>query len=199
MHSFWHDNIEDENTRNKLQRRIKRFLGLAKEDTRKLLFVRTAVVHEELEDSEKLYKALEKQFGKAGREVWLLIICEDQQMRGPIRHGYHERLLHWLQPTQGGKLSTTSEGTAPYEEGVGFALRYILGDASALATASQAPKVANCSEIVVQGSPFLKMGAKPCEAGMWCGRVQLRGGDPQGVMFCAFEGHSEREVPWVFG
>mmetsp|Transcript_42570 Transcript_42570/g.67953 ORF Transcript_42570/g.67953 Transcript_42570/m.67953 type:complete len:367 (-) Transcript_42570:132-1232(-) len=200
-HSFWHDNIEDLGTRQKLWRRIQRFLSLATDSAhaspRKLLFVRTAVTSEELDDSETLYRALEQHFGNAGREVWLLIICEDQQLKAPIRHQSYERLIHYMQPIVSGPIQVDGEGAGPYEEAVGFAVRMTLGDPGATAMAAQCQRVAKASDIIARSGSSSCVGCKPCEAGLWAGRVTKKG-EAHAIMFCAFEGYSEREVPWIW-
>merc|ERR1719456_880532 len=77
-HSFWHDDIQDEGCREKLRRRISRFLGVssgeAQSAERALLFVRGIAGSSELDRTEELFEALRDKFEVNGRKVWLLLI-----------------------------------------------------------------------------------------------------------------------------
>jgi hypothetical protein len=195
-HSFWHDTIENLDTRQKLWRRIQRFRDLHTDATspqRQLLFIRSCASSAELEDSETLHRLLQQNFGTYGRDVWLLIVVDDQNTTGPILHATNDKLITWMKPATQGRLETGGDGPGPYEEAIGFAIRCMLKDPATLAP--QYPRVARCADILSRGSPLLQHGCQETEAGMWCGFV-IRKGDTQKTLFCAFEGHSHREIAY---
>lgn len=203
-HSFWHDNIEDLETRQKLFRRVERFCQLGTESGRALLFVRSICGTGEVQESEAMYDALQLRFGAKGRQVYLLIVIDDQGLNGPILHTSYQRLLFWVKPLAQGPLATTGEGPGPYEDAVAWACRRILQDPSALMPGGRPgsgswPAVASSREILQLGGVLRNhFGAalKDSEAGLWCGMV-LRKDAKEQTMFCALEGYSHREISYA--
>lgn len=200
-HSFWHDNIENDKDREKLWRRVDRFMKLSKLETnvtmpthtqRTLLFVRSIAGTDELELTETLHFLLKSIFGKTGRKVVLLLILDDQCMTGPILHKQHEDILFWLQPTFKGELSLDGESPSPYEDAVSFAIARILGDAKGLYPGGSPnegahPSVDHSTEILDTGGPFREVGARHTESGLWAGDYVVNGEGIE-VLLSAFQG-----------
>jgi hypothetical protein len=197
-HSFWHDDIEDGETRAKLLRRATRFWDLATDSKcspgRGLLFVRTCCGTEELAKTEALYEVLKARFGCKGRRVHLLIIIEDQGLVGPIMHSKYSDLMFWVQPLATGPIRM-EDAKGPYEDAVAFACRRVLQDAIALMPpgGGRWPEIQNSEEILAQGGSLRTRGLRDSEAGLWCGMVQLKDAREK-TMFCAFEGYAQREL-----
>lgn len=200
-HSFWHDNIEDQGTRTKLLRRIDRFGQLDSDaghtPARKLLFVRTLAGTQELREAEVLYEVVLRRFGGRGREIWLLLIIDDQPITGPILHSRYERLLFWVKPVSIGPLSLGMQG-APYSDAVAFAVKRVLRDSDALFPGGKEgsghwPSVGSGVDILNKTGLLFDKGLRETEAGMWAGMV-LHKGAAKKVLFCAFEGYREREI-----
>lgn len=85
-HTFVHDDITKQTVRQKLARRIERFLAL-KKDSNDLLFVRACASTEELDETENLYTALTNLFGCPQRRVLLALILDGQvDSEDTIRH-----------------------------------------------------------------------------------------------------------------
>jgi len=201
-HAFWHDDLEQLETRQKLWRRVQRFLALDKDvgqfPDRSLLCVRTCVTTSEVLDSERMYKVLQQRFEKSGREVWLLIIMEDQDEVGPILHSTLERLVFWVQPSSKGTLQSTGDAPGPYEEAVAFACRRILQEPEGLIPGilpglGTWPKVTSSAEMLGPGFPLR---LRQSETGLWCGMVLPKGAAEE-TMFCAFEGYAEPVAPYT--
>lgn len=200
-HAFWHDNIEELETRQKLYRRVERFSGLGNEDKgRALLFVRSICGTQELLESDLMYELLQQRFGTQGRQVFLLVIIDDQGLVGPILHSKLKNLIFWVKPLTQGPLKIEGEGPGPYEDAVAFACRRILHDPEALMPNGhpgngQWPIVTHSSEILQLGGILRnQFGSqlRDSEVGLWCGMVQRKDAiEP--IMFCALEGYSERE------
>ncbi|CAJ1421514.1 unnamed protein product [Effrenium voratum] len=103
QHSFWHDDVSQPEVREKLQRRVCRFLDLAndfKSQPRDLLFLRSCACTDELNDVEELYSALIQRFVPGSRNRVLLAVVIDGQERreGPIFHASLPGLAFFLQP-----------------------------------------------------------------------------------------------------
>jgi len=197
-HSFWHDDIEDVQIREKLWRRANRFNGLATDAKsspgRSLLFVRTCCGTEEIVKMEALYEVLQHRFGCKGRRVYLLVIIEDQGMVGPILHAKYPTLMFWVQPIKSGPIFK-NDAKGPYEDAVAFACRRMLQDPMALmpAAGKRWPEIQCTEEILAQGGILRNRGLRDSEAGLWCGMVHIKHANgPQ--MFCAFEGYTQREM-----
>jgi len=77
-HSFWHDNLEDIEEREKLRRRITRFLELGQSHSGPLLFVRSASTTLELQHVETLLSLLVGLFGYD--KVYVLLLIDAQHM-----------------------------------------------------------------------------------------------------------------------
>merc|ERR1740130_1539777 len=73
-HSFWHDDLQDDETFAKYRRRMDRFKAI---DARSspVLFVRSVPASDELRHTDKLYKELIERFGRCAR---LLLIIDFQ-------------------------------------------------------------------------------------------------------------------------
>ncbi|CAE7821116.1 unnamed protein product [Symbiodinium sp. CCMP2456] len=103
-HSFWHDDVGQAVVRDKLRRRILRFLDLAngfRTQSRDVLFLRSCACSSELHHAEDLYAALAQCF-TSGHEnsprVLLAIIVDGQvQRQGPIRHASLPGLVFFTQ------------------------------------------------------------------------------------------------------
>lgn len=198
-HSFWHDDIEDEACREKLRRRIDRFLGSADTEgpgsSRPLLFVRGIAGSTELEHTEELFEALRQRFEVSGRKVWLLLVLEDQPILGPVMHSTYEELILWVQPRFEGKVSTDVSVPAPYEDAIAFTVRHILGDRGGLypgEPSEQWPMVDQASEILALGGTFYNAGCRESEVGLWVGNVRLKGSSRE-VLMSAFQGVDKLE------
>jgi len=100
-HSFWHDNVSELEVREKLRRRVARFLQMS-EDSTDLLFLRSVTSTDELRDVEDLYAVLVRRFDRAARarRVLLAVVIDGQpEFRGPIAHAGLPGVLFLLQPT----------------------------------------------------------------------------------------------------
>jgi len=191
-HSFWHDNLEDDATQEKLQRRVQRFLDLAQDTSehnspRALLFVRSVACSSELPKIEQLLQILRQRFESKRRKVYLLVVIDGQPFAGPILHATHEeRLLFWIQPTFSGELTLDCSSPAPYEEAIAFALRRIL-QSPGEEDDSEWPRVEQAADIVRENGSLWKLGVRSTDAGLWVGNVLLRGALEE-TRFAAFEG-----------
>lgn len=193
-HSFWHDDILDEGGREKLERRITRFLALANAEgegvSRPLLFVRGIAGSAELERTEELFLALRERFEVNGRKVWLLLVLEDQPILGPVLHSKYDELILWVQPRFEGKVSTDVSVPAPYEDAIAFTVRHVLGDRGGLypgEPSEQWPMVDQASDILAAGGTFWNAGCRETEVGLWVGNVKTKGSSRE-VLMSAFQG-----------
>jgi len=196
VHSFWHDNIEDYSGREKLWRRVHRFLDLANDNTpgnqRDLLFIRSVAGTSELSETERLYELLQMRFGCNGRKVYLLIIVEDQPIVGPILHTSIPEIFFWVQPSFKGKLSAYLEYPAPFEDAVVWAVRRVVGDPLGLTPEGEPgkeswPSVTEASALFSPDSEFCKAGLHETDCGVWAGSI-LVNAIAQEVMLAAFDG-----------
>ncbi|OLP82299.1 hypothetical protein AK812_SmicGene37065 [Symbiodinium microadriaticum] len=103
-HSFWHDDVSQAVVREKLRRRILRFLDLAngfRDQSRDVLFLRSCACSSELHQVEDLYAALTQCFTSAQENsprVLLAIIVDGQvQRQGPIGHASLPGLVFFTQ------------------------------------------------------------------------------------------------------
>lgn len=196
-HSFWHDDIQEEDCREKLRRRIHRFVSLASPEAgnRPLLFVRGIAGSVELDRTEELFEALRHRFEVNGRKVWLLLILEDQPILGPALHSKYEGLILWVQPRYEGRVSTDVSVPSPYEDAIAFTVRHILGDRGGLypgEPAEQWPMVDQASDILAPGGTFWNAGCRETEVGLWVGNVRHRGSSRE-VLMSAFHGADKLE------
>jgi len=193
MHSFWHNDLDDDGSREQLWRRVARFLELAVDPAgRSLLFVRSVAGTAELSETEFLFEALQRRFESCGRTVYLLVVMEDQGLVGPILHSKYPRIMFWVQPLFEGKLSLEPDLPAPYEDAVSFAVRRVLGDPQGLHPGGQPgsghwPQVSQASAILAPGGPLRQAGLKPTEFGIFVGDVLVKG-DSEEIFYGAFTG-----------
>mmetsp|Transcript_22362 Transcript_22362/g.35459 ORF Transcript_22362/g.35459 Transcript_22362/m.35459 type:complete len:413 (+) Transcript_22362:75-1313(+) len=98
-HSFWHDDVSKADVREKLRRRIDRFVAL-REESKDLLFVRSAACTAEIADTEDLYSTLVSFFGAGQRRRILLVVIVTGQdkFEGPIMHTTRPGVIFFLQP-----------------------------------------------------------------------------------------------------
>lgn len=98
-HSFWHDDISQAASREKLSRRIERFCAL-QQDCKDLLFVRSCTSTDELLEVEALYEQLCVFFGSGkNRRVLLLVAVDGQEdFQGPVVHKELPGVLFYAQP-----------------------------------------------------------------------------------------------------
>lgn len=191
-HSFFHDDLDDAGTKEKLQRRVDRFLGLgaesmARDAPRALLFVRSVASSSELQHVETLFDLLKERFECNGRKVYLHVIIDSQPFAGPVLHARHEdRLTFWLQPLHTGKLALDGSAPAPYDDAIGFAVRRLL-DGPSQEEEREWPRVQRASEIMLENGFFWKLGVRETDSGLWVGKVRLEG-SAEDVLFAAFEG-----------
>lgn len=185
-HSFWHDDINDSATQEKLRRRVSRFLGLAADNAtsrrdkpRALLFVRSVATSAELSDVEVLFQLLKQRFEIQGRRVFLLVIVDGQPLLGPVLHTQHEGLMFWLQPLFSGRLALDCSVPAPYEDAIAFFVQRILNGPSSAENEAKCPQVGKASEIRLENGGT--------DSGLWVGKVALEG-LPEDILFAAFEG-----------
>mmetsp|Transcript_131729 Transcript_131729/g.299536 ORF Transcript_131729/g.299536 Transcript_131729/m.299536 type:complete len:205 (+) Transcript_131729:3-617(+) len=90
-HSFWHHDIRLPGPREKVQRRVDRFLSLGVAP-KPLVFVRHAARTGEVARSEALLAALTARFGP---EIYLLICIGKQHFEGPVFHSQDHRLIFY--------------------------------------------------------------------------------------------------------
>lgn len=191
--SFWHDDLDNDADREKLRRRVQRFLDLVKDPRQALLFVRSVAGTHEVADSENLLQALQERFQVNGRKVYLLVILEDQPLRGPVLHQQHEELFFWVQPQFTGKLTPYLDAPTPFEEAVVFAVRRILRDPWGLypngfpGGIEEWPVVESSAALLAPDSPLRKAGLRDTSCGVWAGNVRING-LPEEVMLAAFDG-----------
>jgi len=200
-HSFWHDDIDNDQDREKLWRRVLRFLKLPSvetEEQRTYLFVRSIAGTDELELTETLYSLLKARFGKTGCKVVLLIILDDQGMAGPIMHKQHDGILFWTQLPFQGPMSLDGELPTPYEDAVSFAIANILGDPSGVHPGGNPnegvyPSVNNSAEILEEGGPFREAGARHSKCGLHMGPylVTTSNNQEKEVLISAFMGYDD--------
>lgn len=101
-HSFWHDDVQSAEGREKLKRRIDRFLAL-QDDPKDLLFVRSCDSTDGLRDVEELYRQLCARFAPTDplrrRRLLLLVVVDGQEsVKGPILHEHLPGLMFYAQP-----------------------------------------------------------------------------------------------------
>jgi hypothetical protein len=193
-HSFWHDDLRDAATQEKLNRRVDRFLNLAvdpgHEHPRSLLFVRSVACSAELSKTETLLDLLKERFESQGRKVYLLVVIDGQPFAGPVLHAVHEEnLLFWLQPTFTGRLALDCSAPAPYEEAIAFALRRIL-DGPNVDDELEWPRVQQASDIVQEDGALWTLGVRGTDCGLWVGEARVSGASEESL-FAAFEGFDD--------
>lgn len=138
-HSFWHDDIDNAQVREKLSRRIRRLKDLGSPTASAtesceappaqhhppLLFVRALATTGELALVDELHAELVKQFGSGSSRVFLLAIVGFQtKLRGPFRSASSPGLLMYCLP----KEIHADDSEFPYCEPIEWALRYIACD-----------------------------------------------------------------------
>ena len=102
-HSFWHDDVSQASVREKLRRRVTRFLEMAANfptQTRDYLFLRSCACTSELHRVEDLYTTLVERCapGQNPPRVLLAIIIDGQaQRQGPIHHDSLPGLVFFTQ------------------------------------------------------------------------------------------------------
>merc|ERR1719235_476040 len=94
LHSFWHDNPDESQTKEKYARRIARLSTLS-EDGRPILFVRAVATTDELSRAGELLELLRDRFGELAH---LLMIVDFQKTRvGPVVvDGFSQLVVHFL-------------------------------------------------------------------------------------------------------
>jgi hypothetical protein len=122
LHSFWHDNPDAPEMREKYERRIKRFSGFHNSPT-PLLFVRAISSPSELERAEELLSTLRDKFGEL---ACLLLIADFQKTAlGPIMVDDCEDLLvYFLGKEERGPVGEM----APYSKPVELAIKWLNGE-----------------------------------------------------------------------
>jgi hypothetical protein len=125
-HSFWHDNPDAPDMKEKYRRRITRFFELRKRG-RPMLFVRSVACMDELLRADELLKFLTKLFATEGVEVALLMIADFQpETIGSIMvEGHDDLLVYFL-----GKADRDggSGSMAPYTTPVQIAIDWMKGE-----------------------------------------------------------------------
>lgn len=186
VHSFWHDDINDPVVREKIWRRIRRFLELDVSSSRDLLFIRSVAGTPDLREVETLFTLLKSLFEKQGRRVFMCVIVEDQPVTGPIFHKEHERLFFWVQGQFTGTLSLQSPG--PYEDAIAFAVRWVQGEPN-----TSSHSFGHAPPVVSRASDILRLrqfGLHHSMTGVWAGLVQVKGMQEE-VHLAAFEGYDK--------
>ncbi|CAK0824453.1 unnamed protein product [Prorocentrum cordatum] len=99
--SFWHDDVSEAGTREKLRRRVDRFRAL-REERRDVLLIRSCACTREAEDLAALYRVLSGRLGApepAGRRVLLAAVVDGQPaFEGPLRVPGWPAVAAFLQP-----------------------------------------------------------------------------------------------------
>lgn len=100
-HSFWHDDVSEAQTREKLRRRLDRFRALC-EEKRDLLLIRICATTDEAEELAALYETLSGRLGAPGtarRRVLLAAVVDGQPgFEGPLRVPGWPAVSAFLQP-----------------------------------------------------------------------------------------------------
>lgn len=122
LHSFWHDNPESQETKDKYGRRIARFKNLGASQ-RPILFVRVAATTDEILRADELLSALRSFFG----ELAALLLIADFQHTNKGLHVVDDRedLLVSLHPST---AHNGDNGAAPYVEPVQAAIDWVNGE-----------------------------------------------------------------------
>jgi|EP00427_Karlodinium_veneficum_P020937 hypothetical protein len=192
-HSFWHDDLNDAATLEKLHRRVDRFLNLAVDSVhgspRTLLFVRSVACSDELTRVDALLDLLQHRFESPGRKVLLLVIIDGQPFSAPVIHANRDGLLFWLQPTFLGSLKSDCSEAAPYEEAIAFVVDRIVSG-SAEPKERDWLRVRSSQDLVRKDGPLWHLGVRSTDCGLWVGKVLLSGASME-TMFAAFEGIPE--------
>eukprot|EP00439_Symbiodinium_sp_Y106_P065884 s2742_g10.t1 len=115
-HSFWHDDVGQAAVRDKLRRRVVRFLELANDfrnQSRDFLFLRSCACTSELHHAEDLYAALAQCFtpgqGNSPRVLLAIIVDGQAQRQGPIRHAALPGLVFFTQEQLSEEETTDSQ------------------------------------------------------------------------------------------
>eukprot|EP00933_Yihiella_yeosuensis_P041686 TRINITY_DN36087_c0_g1_i1.p1 TRINITY_DN36087_c0_g1~~TRINITY_DN36087_c0_g1_i1.p1 ORF type:complete len:465 (-),score=45.82 TRINITY_DN36087_c0_g1_i1:290-1684(-) len=131
LHSFWHDNPDEESMRERYDRRIERLYGLGKNssdastESRPLLFVRTVASTDEARRSQELLETLQEIFGN---EVRLLIILPWQKkLHGPVSIENMPNLLVYCAAPDIYDAESQPVKGAPYSEAVKLGLDWAVG------------------------------------------------------------------------
>eukprot|EP00434_Breviolum_minutum_P009818 symbB.v1.2.008647.t2/scaffold540.1/size189765/12 len=152
QHSFWHDDVSKPEVRQKLQRRVHRFLNLANNESRDLLFIRSCACTDELLEVEACQFAVAQASGR------LLLAME--QLEGPILHAFLPGLAFFLQP-----LASQEEGN----DGKAFSWALEAACDAALASEDVEGFASKGKERLVQSGAQLLVGDhlyKP-DTGLW--------------------------------
>eukprot|EP00931_Biecheleriopsis_adriatica_P010022 TRINITY_DN111117_c0_g1_i1.p1 TRINITY_DN111117_c0_g1~~TRINITY_DN111117_c0_g1_i1.p1 ORF type:complete len:412 (-),score=78.59 TRINITY_DN111117_c0_g1_i1:24-1259(-) len=187
-HSFWHDDVSQADVRQKMRRRVARFLDLAEdppEEVRDLLFVRSCACTEELRQVEDLYAALQERFASPmrTRRILLAIIVDGQARReGPIFHAKLPGLLLLTQPLSSHEAAMRGEG---YCWAVAAACDAALGEGPHADGGFSAPSCELTIRWVQSGSELLEGGDHTpvafCDAGLQSGYGDLACFEPPGA------------------
>lgn len=122
LHSFWHDDPDKEETKQKYRRRIARLQGFANSG-RALLFVRAISTTDELLKAEETLQLLTKQFGE--QAALLLIVDFQKSSVGPFAvEGLDDLLVYFLES----EVHSGENSAAPYRKPVECGIDWINGE-----------------------------------------------------------------------
>eukprot|EP00927_Polykrikos_kofoidii_P000756 TRINITY_DN1028_c0_g1_i2.p1 TRINITY_DN1028_c0_g1~~TRINITY_DN1028_c0_g1_i2.p1 ORF type:complete len:504 (+),score=54.41 TRINITY_DN1028_c0_g1_i2:121-1512(+) len=122
-HSFWHDNPDDPNMREKYARRIGRFQNIDA-SSHPVLFVRAAVSTDELADAEEFVQELHGRFGELAYLLLILDFQSKQQGLALVNSVRGNLLLYHH------RAEDREPAVAPYMKPIEEALRWIVGSNS---------------------------------------------------------------------
>lgn len=121
-HSFWHDNPDLPETKEKYRRRIARFQNLGASG-RPIVFVRVAASTDELRRAGELLEVLTKNYGE--QACLLLIVDFQHRTRGAhVVEGYEDLFVYFV----GGDEHEGENTMAPYSKPVEAALEWVKGE-----------------------------------------------------------------------
>jgi len=158
QHSIWHEDVRKPEERQKYERRIERFYNNPAE---RILFMRAANSHDELEYAPALMDALDEQFPH--KQVFLLMIIDfqDDASRNLVR-GYDDRLLVFcnsidLARYTGAPVGPYDKYVQAYEEPILWAVEYVASfpDVSRWRMRCSLSSLVNSSTAYACGAPQL--------------------------------------------
>lgn len=120
LHSFWHDDLGDEQTMAKYRRRFARFKSLDA-STKPILFVRSVAHTRELLLVDELLREITSLFGE--RAMLLVIVDFQRRTLGPVTLRDRKNLLVYYLPVDAHR----DPGGAPYKEPLLCALDWLEG------------------------------------------------------------------------
>uniref|UniRef100_A0A7S2Q1F8 Uncharacterized protein n=1 Tax=Zooxanthella nutricula TaxID=1333877 RepID=A0A7S2Q1F8_9DINO len=122
LHSFWHDDLAEPDTRAQLGKRMKRWEAIGCKGEA-LLFVRAVATTAELARADELLSALKKRFG---HKVCLLLVVDFQESNPGVYivEGFDDLLVYLFEAS-----AHQEDAWAPYRRPIAAALDWVQGEA----------------------------------------------------------------------